>query len=403
MSGNWAEQTNDASYLQKQLEIARREINNLRQQITSLNHVHKKECDSIYDKLKTWQCMECRSKQNNTNSNTNITYNQNDFKCNYIGKITTQFPEKRGTPRQPGICSEMVAKLTLNSEVFTNPNHALEGLQEFSHMWILFHFHKNDSNHVKAKVAPPRLNGVRTGVFATRSPHRPCPIGLSLVKIDRIFENVVYFSGVDMINDTPVLDIKPYIPQYDSPSFCNNVSISENDDTYITRDLPSTSGANLSITRVLDGEENKVTQSGTHINLEETIFARSTSRIGEREAPDGEEEENPINIPPMNVSENEIRIPAWINQPPVSRLNVLFKERALLQLAELGEEGEEKKTTIMNVLREDPRSIYLRERWGSHCYVFRIADLCVSCKFNDANFTVTVFQVFENEASTSNE
>lgn len=87
----------------------------------------------------------------------------------------------------------MIAKLTLNSTIFTNPNHALEGLQEFSHMWILFHFHKNEATHIRAKVAPPRLNGIRTGVFATRSPHRPCPIGLSLVKIDRIMDNTIYF------------------------------------------------------------------------------------------------------------------------------------------------------------------------------------------------------------------
>lgn len=59
---------------------------------------------------------------------------------------------------------------------------------------ILFHFHKNDSTHVRAKVAPPRLNGIRTGVFATRSPHRPCPIGLSLVQIDKVEGNFMLFK-----------------------------------------------------------------------------------------------------------------------------------------------------------------------------------------------------------------
>lgn len=81
----------------------------------------------------------------------------------------------------------------MHSKIFTNPEHALQGLEDFSHLWILFHFHRNDSTHLKAKVSPPRLNGVRTGVFATRSPHRPCPIGLSLVKIDRIEQNAIYF------------------------------------------------------------------------------------------------------------------------------------------------------------------------------------------------------------------
>jgi hypothetical protein len=91
----------------------------------------------------------------------------------------------------------------------------------FCNFRILFHFHKNSSTHVMAKVSPPRLNGCRTGVFATRSPHRPNPIGLSLVKIHKIVENNIYFYGVDMIDKTPVFDIKPYIPRYDNPSAMN--------------------------------------------------------------------------------------------------------------------------------------------------------------------------------------
>lgn len=66
-------------------------------------------------------------------------------------------------------------------------------------------------------------------------------------------------------------------------------------------------------------------------------------------------------------------------------------------------QGEEKKSIITNVLREDPRSVYLRERWGSHCYVFRIAELFVSCKFNQATHSVTVYQVFQNAAPDRNE
>lgn len=72
-----------------------------------------------------------------------------------------------------------------------------------------------------------------------------------------------------------------------------------------------------------------------------------------------------------------------------------------MQLIQLGSEAEEKKTAITNVLREDPRSVYLRERLGSHCYVFRIAELNVSCKFNDAAHTVTVFKIFHNSVSDS--
>lgn len=122
--------------------------------------------------------------------------------------------------------------------------------------------------HVRAKVSPPRLNGIKTGVFATRSPHRPCPIGLSLVKIERIVENTIYFSGVDMVDQTPVLDIKPYIPQYDSPECLNmqpqvvNVDSLESHDFDSQFIVPVTLNDDLNTSydstdvRVMDGEEN---------------------------------------------------------------------------------------------------------------------------------------------------
>lgn len=413
----------DPAYLQNQLTIARKEINNLRQQLATLNHVHRKELDSINRKLTNWQCTSCKINQNATSQSFPIP--SHDFSTNYIGKINTNFPEKRGTPRQPGICKDLAAKLVLDNNVFTNPEHSLQGLQDYSHMWILFHFHKNDSSHLKAKIAPPRLNGIRTGVFATRSPHRPAPIGLSLVKIDRIMDSTIYFSGVDMINETPVIDIKPYIPQYDNPLYLNCSSNSNTAESSpstsriveqnIAEDTNNRARANADILneRTMDGEENErrdqivgaaVVNNG-HSRTEEVFSTRSNPRMGEREAPDGEEEEPPRNtqastpIQPATTTtpEGHIRVPSWIDQPLVPRLTVLFKDRALAQLSQLGSEGEEKKTTITNVLREDPRSVYLRERWGSHCYVFRIADLHVSCKFNDNSHLVTVYQVFQND------
>lgn len=126
---------------------------------------------------------------------------------------------------------------------------------------ILYHFHKNSATqHVHAKVSPPRLNGTKTGVFATRSPHRPSPIGLSLVKIDRITENTVYFTGVDMVDQTPVIDIKPYIPQYDSPDHLNVPRLQDNtvrlgafDVDVVALSDDHEESANF---RVMDGEEN---------------------------------------------------------------------------------------------------------------------------------------------------
>ena len=78
-------------------------------------------------------------------------------------------------------------------------------------------FHKNAGECTKAKVAPPRLNGARVGVFSTRSPHRPNPVGLTLARIDKVEGDTIHLSGLDLLDTTPIIDIKPYIPAYDSP------------------------------------------------------------------------------------------------------------------------------------------------------------------------------------------
>lgn len=109
-------------------------------------------------------------------------------------------------------------------------------------------FHKNTNRTVKAKVKPPRLNGAKIGVFSSRSPHRPNPIGLSLAKLDGIRGNVLYLSGIDILDGTPVLDIKPYIPFYDQPfpramdTICHSdfMETEETDDA-ITNELQQTS------------------------------------------------------------------------------------------------------------------------------------------------------------------
>ncbi|XP_040818970.1 tRNA (adenine(37)-N6)-methyltransferase isoform X3 [Ochotona curzoniae] len=134
-----------------------------------------------------------------------------------IGYLESCFVAKNGTPRQPSICSHSRACLKIRKSVFNNPEHSLMGLEQFSHVWILFVFHKNGHLSCKAKVQPPRLNGAKTGVFSTRSPHRPNAIGLTLAKLDKVEGGAVYLSGIDMIHGTPVLDIKPYIADYDSP------------------------------------------------------------------------------------------------------------------------------------------------------------------------------------------
>ncbi|XP_076465229.1 tRNA (adenine(37)-N6)-methyltransferase-like isoform X2 [Babylonia areolata] len=143
-----------------------------------------------------------------------------------IGYLRSVFQFKNGTPRQPSLCSAARGSMTVDKSIFNNPEHALEGLEQFSHAWIVFVFHKNQCGHTKAKVKPPRLNGKRVGVFSTRSPYRPNAIGLTLAKIERISGATVHLSGIDIVDGTPVLDIKPFIPQYDVPE-CRGESVVE--------------------------------------------------------------------------------------------------------------------------------------------------------------------------------
>ncbi|XP_066597835.1 uncharacterized protein [Prorops nasuta] len=228
----------NVQYLLTQLNTARKEINNLRQQIKSLKYIHEKDIENIKSilELKTGEITMFKSAETIPDEvKPSTSFNDDTIHLKPIGIISTCFPKKRGTPRQPSICEKAPGKIVFHNSIFTNPDHALEGLHGFSHMWILFHFHKNDAKHVRAKVAPPRLNGCRIGVFSTRSPHRPCPIGLSLVKIVKIENCTIYFEGVDMVDQTPVLDIKPYIPVYDNPT---NIEILSN--SYVESNLNNT-------------------------------------------------------------------------------------------------------------------------------------------------------------------
>ena len=131
-----------------------------------------------------------------------------------IGTVESCYQDKFGTPRQPGLAPSSQARIRIDKE--WQPEAALEGLSDFSHLWVIFEFHQNTNKTYHAKVHPPRLGGKPMGVFATRSPHRPNSIGLSLVKIEKVEGDSVWISGVDLVEGTPVLDIKPYLPDIES-------------------------------------------------------------------------------------------------------------------------------------------------------------------------------------------
>lgn len=134
-----------------------------------------------------------------------------------IGHLATPFADKFGIPRQPSLAPHATGTLKLLPPY--NRAEAVRGLEAFSHVWLTFVFHQSAESW-KPTVRPPRLGGnTRIGVFASRSPFRPNPIGLSLVelvKIDTESGVTLTFKGIDLVNGTPILDIKPYIPYAES-------------------------------------------------------------------------------------------------------------------------------------------------------------------------------------------
>src|SRR5476649_1096589 len=126
------------------------------------------------------------------------------MKIEKIGTVHSCFKVKFGTPRQSQIAPFATAFIEIDKK--WEPSKCLKGLEEFSHAWVLFWFHENSNLEYKAIVRPPRLGRKGVGALATRSPLRPNPVGLSLVKIDRVEGNRIYISGLDFIEGTPVLD-----------------------------------------------------------------------------------------------------------------------------------------------------------------------------------------------------
>ena len=137
-----------------------------------------------------------------------------------IARIYNDFPTKFGIPRQSGRVKEITGKIVFEKD-YRN-DEALRGIEQFSHLWLIWEFSENIKDEWSPTVRPPRLGGnKRIGVFASRSPFRPNPIGISCVKLEGIEKNdnegtVLIVSSADLMNGTPIYDIKPYIPYADS-------------------------------------------------------------------------------------------------------------------------------------------------------------------------------------------
>ena len=141
------------------------------------------------------------------------------FEMRPIARIRSDFGSKFGVPRQSGLVDALEAAVVFE-EPYRNPD-ALRGLEGFSHIWLIWAFHQSQRPEWSPTVRPPRLGGnTRMGVFATRSPFRPNAVGLSSVRLERVEPHapqgpVLHVAGADLMDGTPIFDIKPYLPYGD--------------------------------------------------------------------------------------------------------------------------------------------------------------------------------------------
>jgi len=145
-----------------------------------------------------------------------------------IGLVHSCFKEKFAIPRQPALAPAAKGEIELFPPY--NDPLAIEGLEDVSHLWINFIFHQAmpKDGEVRLRVRPPRLGGnKKIGVFSTRATHRPNPIGLSVVKLDGIKNGRLQISGIDLLDATPIIDIKPYVPYADALPDATNAIASD--------------------------------------------------------------------------------------------------------------------------------------------------------------------------------
>lgn len=418
--------------LTQQASIMRREIKNLRQQMDGSIRAHRKQMSTLQSILTDYRKHDDRSQPKNKSpsqnpSGMNQLLEQGRIQTVPIGYISSCFAVKNGTPRQPTVCSSSRARLKIEPSVFNNPEHSLVGLEQYSHIWIIFLFHKNGQMSCKAKVKPPRLNGEKVGVYSTRSPHRPNALGLTLAKLEGITGDTLHLSGVDVIAGTPVLDIKPYIPDYDSPK-------TRIEDISEYRQTPSYTDPQMTQLRDLD-EELDTSEMSSELSSEVRVCPGSTSDFSQSEQPGSSGEtdvlaevknylkqqhvfaENPTEDKNTDTSEwtsdntmfltssslkfgcdDYSAIAAWVRSPPISKLDVRFTVNAEKELKEFvpsdSTDGtrprfqflkgtDEAVAAIIGILSADPRSVYRRTRCQDRLFFFTLDTADITCWFGD--------------------
>ncbi|XP_068245976.1 tRNA (adenine(37)-N6)-methyltransferase [Palaemon carinicauda] len=418
-----------------QLVQARNEINNLRKRLRALQAQHKNDVEVITKIVDNGYQKDANGAQlNNQLPQADSPEGRSCSSTHFsnwkpIGHVKSWFHTKNGTPRQGSVSPLSRGVLCIEKSVFNNPHHSLDGLQEYSYVWIIFIFDQNGEgpkgSHSKSKVAPPRLNGERIGVFATRSPHRPNPLGLTLAKLEKVEGNSVYLSGLDILDGTPVIDVKPYIPEYDSPPVISpykcKVSSSDKADTCLhgMRSLSLNEDYNnskeLSYRRhSLDDPASGMyafEASGDKMLSFDSISTRSCEDLSEDSNTEnrsyneyggysmaedvGMYEKHPYITNHSKRFPPSVKVAEWVKTPPIPSLTIEFNPVAEAQIKQFSaghvddyyrleylRSHEELQTAIYNILQEDPRSSYRRTKCGSSLYYFTVDTAHVTVWFD---------------------
>uniref|UniRef100_UPI0037E8DD59 tRNA (adenine(37)-N6)-methyltransferase n=1 Tax=Semicossyphus pulcher TaxID=241346 RepID=UPI0037E8DD59 len=445
--------------LNQQVSVMRKEIKNLRQMLDSAIRAHRKHLTSIQSAVSKIELCEPDKVQTTTTSSPpqppsssespQAALEQGNIQTVPIGYISSCFSVKNGTPRQPTICGPSRAELRIEQSVFNNPEHALVGLEQYSHVWIIFLFHKNGHLSYKAKVKPPRLNGERVGVYSTRSPHRPNALGLTLAKLDKIVGDTIHLSDIDMIDGTPVLDIKPYIPEYDSPHTRRDsepydlktdqpqkTAVSLNETTEILNchedstetdalrrekseaDIPLADSSRVSVQCSFPKDLHSVLEEvKTFVTQGELCQLSCESKDCVSVSPKTKPTELTVDRPCYG-EETYSTIAGWIREPPVGSLKVRFTTLAERELAEFlpahfsgASESdrpkfkflrstEEAAVAIRGVLSADPRSVYRRTRCRDRLFFFTLDTADITCWFGRGFAEVLQVRPVEQHAAS---
>lgn len=183
-----------------------------------------------------------------------------DLTLKQIATIHTDFPEKFGLPRQSGLAD--TTGLIVFKPEYRNPE-ALRGIENYTHLWLLWGFSEVRQDTWHATVRPPRLGGnERVGVFATRSPFRPNPIGLSCVKLISVEKTsnegtILQVSGIDMMDGTPIYDIKPYLPYVDAKPEAKGSFSDQHKDDHLQVNFETNPKTNTSLEALIPPEKQK--------------------------------------------------------------------------------------------------------------------------------------------------